>query len=135
MRQQILFLFALLFTTIIGFTQSNTALVGTWKLVSGKMTTNDSTMTYSPPSMQSMKIVTPISFSVISKDQDGNMTHASAGKVKMDDKNYTEILDYSSSKDMLNQSVNFTYTIEGNRWHVKGGTAQITFDEVWERVE
>ena len=126
-------LLLLLFSVVVSYAQNN-ALVGTWKLVSGKMTNADSTVTYGGTG-EAIKIITPTHFSVMSKDATGNTGHFAGGRVKMDASNYTEMLDYSSEKSMLNNNVVFTYKIEGNKCSVKGGTDAIKFDEVWEKIE
>ena len=123
----------LLVTAVISYGQKN-AMVGTWKLVSGILTYKDTASSYGDTG-ESMKIITPTHFAVMSKDADGTLGHVSGGRVKMDATHYTETLDYSSSKDMLNQSAAFTYTVEGDKCHIKGGTKDYTFDEVWQRVQ
>ena len=123
----------LLFSVVVSYAQNN-ALVGTWKLVSGKASNADSTVTYGATG-EAIKIITPTRFSVMSKDATGNTSHFAGGRVRMDGSNYTEILDYSSDKSMLNNNVVFTYKIEGNKCSVKGGTDAIKFDEVWEKIE
>jgi hypothetical protein len=111
-------------------------LVGTWKLISGKAVINDSAMTYGSPKDESMKIVTPTHFAVVSKNtSDGSMQHAVAGRIKMDDTHYIELLDFSSMKDWVSKTATFTYRVEGNKWYIKGGFDKVQIDEVWQRVE
>lgn len=66
---------------------------------------------------------------------EGTMQHAGAGTVKMDSKNYTEVINYGNEKSLLGKSAVFTYTLEGDKWHIKGGTAEMKFDEEWQRVK
>ena len=124
----------LLLSAGLSHAQQN-SIVGTWKLVSGKMTTGDSTVSYGTNTGESMKIITPTHFAVMSKSTDGTPGHFAGGRVKMDNTNYTETLEYSSVKDMLNNNVVFTYKVEGNRCHIVGGTNNYKFDEIWEKVQ
>ena len=135
MRLKLFFFILLVIGTTISYAQKS-SLIGTWKLISGKATINDSTVSYGSSNSDAMKIVTPTHFAVIAKNPaDGSMQHTTAGRVKMDNTHYTEYLDYASSKDMVSKTASFTYKVVGNKWYVKGGNDQMKFDEVWERVQ
>ena len=112
-------------------------LVGTWKLDSGKVKIGDSTYPYDNKTTDAIKIVTPTHFAVISKNvTNDSMQHAGAGTVKMDDKNYTEVIQYGSDPSMTGKIAKFTYHIEGDKWYIKGGIENMMmFEEVWERVK
>lgn len=80
----------------------------------------------------SIKIVAPTHFAVISENSaDTAFQYAGAGTVKMDSKNYTEVILYGNTKSMIGKSATFTYRIEGDKWYIKGGTDDMKFDEVW----
>jgi hypothetical protein len=132
MKKTNYFLFILLLGVISSYGQEK-ALEGTWKFISGTITSKDSTFPFG--ATEAMKIVTPTHFAVISKSADGNFQHAAAGRVKKDDKNYSEMLEYSSAKDLKTKSAVYTYTLEGNKWHIKGGFDDMKLDEIWERVQ
>src|SRR4051812_45316629 len=76
------------------------SLVGTWKLVSSKVTMNDSTAANENKG-ETMKIITPTHFALLSKDMDGTLQYAGGGRVAMDNANYTETVEYFSDKSML----------------------------------
>ena len=136
MRTKSFFTSVLLLCTFYCLAQNNLPVVGTWKLISGKAVIDDSTVTYGNSGNESMKIVTPTHFSVISKNtSDGTMQHAVAGRVKIDATNYTEFLDFASRRDMVSKTARFTYRVEGNKWYIKGGIDNMQFDEVWQKVE
>ena len=97
----------------------------------------DSTYPYDNKTSDAIKIVTPTHFAVFSKNvTNDSMQHAVAGTVKMDDKNYTEEIQYASGPTMIGKKAKFTYRIEGDKWYVKGGIENMMmFEEVWQRVK
>ncbi len=124
-----------LFFTALSFGQNKMQLVGTWKLVSGNVTVNDSITPYAKTD-DAIKIVTPTHFAVMSQSTtDSSFQHANAGTVKMDDKTYTEEIKYSSGKSLLGKTAKFTYKLEGDKWFTNGGTDNMKFEEVWQRVK
>jgi hypothetical protein len=137
MKSKLLFSMLLLFCAISGIAQNKMQLVGTWKLVSGKVTIGDSTYPYDSKTVDAIKIVTPTHFAVISKNvTNDSMQHAVAGTVKMDEKNYTEEIQYVSDPAMIGKKAKFTYRIEGDKWYAKGGIENMMmFDEVWQRLK
>jgi hypothetical protein len=137
MKLSVLLSISLLFCTAISFAQNKMQLVGTWKLVSGKVMMGDSTYPYDAKTTNAIKIVTPTHFAVISHNtSDDVFQHAAVGTIQMDSKNYTEHIMYGNSKDMLGKDAKFTYHIEGDKWYIKGGIENMMmFDEVWQRVK
>ena len=124
----------LLLTAASGFAQKN-SLVGTWKLVSSKITINDSTTTSDDTKGETMKIITPTHFALLSKGADSALQYAGGGRVTMDNRNYTETVSFFSDKSMLNKVAVFTYKIDGNRCHFEGRIDDFKLDEVWEKVQ
>src|SRR5450432_1864070 len=117
MKSRLLFIMFLLFCTISSIAQNKMQLVGTWKLISGKVTMRDSTYPYDNKTLDAIKIVTPTHFAVISKNvTNDSMQNAGAGTVKMDDRNYTEEIQYGSTPAMIGKKAKFTYRIEGDKW-------------------
>ena len=129
------FLLSVLLLAVASTYAQNKALVGTWKLVSSKITMNDTTSTSDGSNGETMKIITPTHFALLSKGADSSMIYAGAGRVTMDNGNYTETITYFSDKSMLNKKAMFTYHIEGNRCHFDGKLDNIKIDEVWEKVQ
>jgi hypothetical protein len=127
-------LFLLLLTAASAFAQKN-SLVGTWKMVSSKMTMNDSTTTSDDTKGETMKIITPTHFALLSKGADSALQYAGGGRVTMDNRNYTETIAFFSDKSMLNKVAVFIYKMDGNRCHFEGKIEDIKLDEVWERVQ
>jgi hypothetical protein len=126
----------LLFFVSLTFAQNKMSVVGTWKLISGKATQGDSTISYDDKTSDAIKIVTPTHFAVFSKNvSDDSLQNAGAGTVQMDDKNYIEEIKYATIKDVVGKTAKFTYRIEGDKWYIKGGIENmIMFEEVWQRL-
>jgi hypothetical protein len=137
MKTTVLLSILLLLCVGVSFAQNKMSIVGTWKLISGKITQGDSTSPYDNTTSDAIKIVTPTHFAVLSKNvSDDSLQHAGAGTVQMDDKNYTEEIKYSSFKDLVGKTAKFTYRIEGDKWYIKGGIENMmTFEEVWQRIK
>jgi hypothetical protein len=137
MKTSILLSVLLLFCTAASFAQNKMQLVGTWKLISGKVTIGDSTYPYDNKTSDAIKIVTPTHFAVLSQNiSDTAFQHAGAGTVEMDDKNYTEHLMYGNGKDMIGKTAKFTYRLEGDKWYIKGGIDNMMmFEEEWQRIK
>jgi hypothetical protein len=113
------------------------SLVGTWKMVSGTWKTGDSTRNNDMTQMESMKIVTPTHFAVFSKSTStGDLANAGAGTVKAEGNTYTETITYATGTGNTYPMIaKFTYELNGDKWHIKGGFNQYTFDEIWQRVK
>src|SRR5690242_5154209 len=91
-----LFLFAFLCISTLAFCQKSASLIGTWKLISGKMMRGDSTTTYGEANLNSIKIITPTHFAVLGQNPDGSFSHAGAGRVTITPTKYTESLTHGS---------------------------------------
>ena len=126
---------SLLVICSVAFSQQNTALIGTWKLVSGKATHNDSTSNYEAATVNAIKIVTPTHFAVFSQGTDNTFGNAVAGKVKVEGGKYIESIGYGNVPAVIGKDMIFTYELTGDKWHIKGGGNGYVFDENWERVK
>jgi hypothetical protein len=135
MKPLLTFTISLLLFCSVAYSQQQAALIGTWKLMSGKYTYNDSTVNYEQANLNSIKIITPTHFAVFSQGVNNTFEHAFAGKAKFDGKNYTESIQYGSSTSVLGTDMIFTYELNGDKWHIKGGGNGYIFDENWERVK
>src|SRR4051812_10941567 len=102
--------------------QKTSALIGTWKLVSGSFATGDSTFPDDMSKMESMKIVTPTHFAVFSKSTTtGDIGHAGAGTIKIDSDTYIETITYATGTGNKYPMVaKFKYELSGDQWHIKG---------------
>ena len=107
------FLLSLLMLTAASAFAQKKSLVGTWKMVSSKITVNDSTTTSDDTKGETMKIITPTHFALLSKSADSALQYAGGGPVTMDNRNYTETIAFFSDKSMRNKIEVFTYKIDG----------------------
>jgi len=128
-------LFAAVLLSAAAFAQTQSPLVGTWKLVSGQMTRNDSTQTYTAAELSSLKIISPTHFAVFGENSNGSFSHAFGGAVTITPGTYTESIDYASSPSMKGRKSMFKYEVKGDQLHLNGGMDGITFDETWTRVK
>lgn len=133
MKRKNFLLILSLITATFSYAQQN-SIVGTWKLVSSKMTTNDSTTVINNMG-ETMKIITPTHFALLSRAEDSTLQYAGGGRVSMNATNYTETIEYFSDKSMLNQKGTFTYKIEGDKCHFTGNVGAVKVDEVWQKVQ
>jgi hypothetical protein len=123
--------------SIICCAQNNIPMVGTWKMISGKMTNGDSTFSYDMNTTEAIKIVSPTHFAVFSKDKaTGVLEHAGAGTISVSGDQYTETITFATGEPSVQpQIAKFTSKLEGNKWYIVGGLPKFKFDEVWERVK
>jgi hypothetical protein len=103
----------------------NNKLVGSWKMVSGDLTT--------------IKHVTPTQFMWASYDKDGKVTRAAGGSYSLKGEVYEETPEYGIGEDfevIKGKPQAFKWKVEGNKWYHKGKLSTgFVIDEVWERVE
>jgi hypothetical protein len=128
-------LFAAVLLSAAVFAQTQSPMVGTWKLVSGQLTRNDSTQNYTAANLSSLKIISPTHFAVFGENSDGSFSHAFGGSVTITPDTYTESIDFGSSPDMKGRKAVFKYEVKGDQLHINGGMDGITFNEMWTRVK
>ncbi len=129
------FFLAAIFVCLSSFSQTGSPLVGTWKLVSTRVTRNDTTQTASAGQLNSIKIISPTHFAVFGQNSDGSFRHAIAGAATITSDTYTESIDYGSYPNMKGRKSVFKYEVKGNQLHIWGGMDDVKFDEVWTRVQ
>jgi hypothetical protein len=136
MRIKILSLICVLFYTAAALAQNNPMITGTWKMISGKSIRNDTTRDYNLTGAETIKIITPTHFAHFTKrSSDDSLINSHAGRVKIDSKNYTEMIDFAASKTLQSKTSTFTYTVDGDKLHIIGGITEMKFDEIWHRVK
>lgn len=112
------------------------ALIGTWKLVSGKYGDQEVTP---PPGIGMLKHVTPTQFMWLTHGEDGTISRAGGGPYTLKGDAYEELPEYGLGADfelLKGKPQTFTCKIEGNRWHHTGKLSNgLAVEEVWERVE
>ena len=109
-------------------------LVGTWELVSSRITRGDSILLdASAPSLRAFKILNSSHYSVLTV-RDGQFMRASVGRYTLNGDAYTEIVDLASGSFTPGRAYNFRFRVDGDQWTIDGGTGAERFVEVWRRV-
>ncbi len=136
MKKFILFTFFLLIFLTAFSQPKKSKLYGTWILESSVFTTEDSVYKEDGSFKREMKIVSPGHFIfIINKTSDNSFIMASGGRAIIDGNSYTEIIDYSSRPEALNQTYRFTSKIENGKWYHTGYIGNWKLEEVWKRAE
>ncbi len=113
----------------------STRLIGTWELVSTRITRGDSTlMTGTAPEFRALKILNGTHFSVLTRRGD-QFLRAAAGRYTLVGDTYTELVDLTSAPQFT-PGVAYTYqvTLDGDTWTIDGGSGATRLLEVWRRV-
>jgi hypothetical protein len=110
-------------------------LVGTWELVSTRMTRGDSVVLDAvAPAIRAVKILNATHFSVITVRGENQFLRAAAGRYALDGDRYTESIEISSGRFTPSQTYAFRSRVAGDTWSIDGGTGSDRFQEVWRRV-
>ena len=110
-------------------------LIGTWELVSTRVTRGDSmVLSGTAPEFRALKILNGTHFSVVTRRGDQFM-RAAAGRYTLTGDTYTEFVDIVSTPQFT-PGVAYTYrsSLDGDSWTIDGGVATTRLQEVWRRV-
>lgn len=109
-------------------------LVGTWALVSTRITRGDSVLLdAASPAIRAMKLLNATDFSVIALRGDQFM-RAGAGRYTLAGDQYVETVDLASGRYTPGREYRFRITLSGDTWTTDGGEGTERFQEVWRRV-
>ncbi|HEX6559215.1 MAG TPA: hypothetical protein VF021_07115, partial [Longimicrobiales bacterium] len=110
-------------------------LVGTWVLVSTKITNAQTTLLEgSAPELQALKILNSTDYSVITRRGD-QFVRAGTGRYTLSGDTYTESVDLASNAGFTPGRVySFTIRLDGDTWTLEGGSESQRLHEVWRRV-
>jgi hypothetical protein len=123
-----------LIAAAFGQSKKNSPLYGTWILESAVFTTEDSVFKEDNKTKKQMKIITPDHFMfIISNAADNKFVMASGGRAIITDDTYTEIIDYSSEPDAVNQTYKFTVKVVGDKYYQSGTVGNWKLEEVWKK--
>ena len=137
MKIRLFLVITFLIAAFAGISQQTAALVGTWKQLSGTVTYEGKTTTDDMTKNEAMKIVTPTHFAVFSKDiTTGDVEHALAGTIKVEGNTYSEIIMYATGTgNKYPMIAKYTYELNGDKWHIKGGFDKYVIDEIWQKIK
>ncbi|MGV8880330.1 MAG: hypothetical protein ACOH2A_15020 [Sphingobacteriaceae bacterium] len=114
--------------------------IGTWKLLSQKVTYNSGAMFMGDSTMVfQRKILTPTSFVVIIEKRIPNYdnkklaTFVAGGHYTLVDGNYEEFTEYAAFEGFETMKVNYKLTVEDGKLHTVGTEGGTIYEEVYVR--
>jgi type 1 fimbria pilin len=122
---------------------ANTAHIGTWRLISQKITFEDGRVTTGDSSnVFTRKILTPTTFVVIieqkipSKGNKKMATSVAGGHYTLVDGKYEELTEYAAFDGFETMKVNYILTVDGDKLHTVGTVGGPTiYDETYIRED
>jgi hypothetical protein len=109
-------------------------LVGTWKVVKATFNDQDNIT----PSVQQVKLITPSHFTWVHYDRtSGKADAAAGGTYTVSGPSYVETIEFAFGPDagvLLKRQFNFSCSMDGNTWTIKGQVLLTRIEETWERV-
>ena len=110
------------------------ALVGTWELVSTRVTRGDRTvLDERPPTVRALKILNGTHYSLVTLRNDA-FARAAAGRYRVVGDSYSETIELASGSFTAGRTYNFRIRVEGDTWTTDGGSGTDQFHEVWRRM-
>ena len=111
------------------------ALVGTWELVSTRMTRGDSTLLDDrPPTVRALKVLNGTHYSLVTLRGD-SFSRAATGRYRVVGDSYAETVEMASGRFTAGRTYNFRIRVDGDTWTTEGGGAGTErYHEVWRRV-
>ena len=111
-----------------------TRLVGTWELVSTRVTRGDSLLLQaSAPDIRALKILNNTDYSVVTR-RGTQFLRAGAGRYTLSGDTYTETVDLASGQFTPGRTYTYRSRLDGDTWTIDGGPGAEQFHEVWRRV-
>lgn len=110
------------------------ALVGTWELVSTRVTRGENTLLdEGPPTVRALKILNGTHYSLVAV-RNGDFARAATGRYRVVGDSYSETIELASGRGAEGRTYTFRIRLDGDRWTTDGGTGADRFHEVWRRV-
>jgi hypothetical protein len=110
------------------------ALVGTWELVSTRVTRGERTiLDERAPTVRALKILNGTHYSLVTL-RNGAFTRAAAGRYRVVGDSYAETIELASGQFTEGRTYTFKIRVDGDSWTTDGGTGEDRFHEVWRRV-
>lgn len=110
------------------------ALVGTWELVSTRVTRGDRTLLDErPPTVRALKILNGTHYSLVTMRND-TFARAASGRYRVVGDSYAETIELASGGVPSGRTYSFRIRVDGDTWTTDGGTDTDRIHEVWRRV-
>lgn len=124
---------------------------GVWMFVSSKYTTPDTTIVHTEADWTAIKVITDSYFATVGQHTERppfgeevadsdivaayNSFSANGGKYALDSDTYTEYLSYFTNPNRVNTSAELRYEIRDNELVLFAVVENVTWEEVWHRLE
>jgi hypothetical protein len=110
------------------------ALVGTWELVSTRVTRGDRTvLDERPPAVRALKILNGTHYSLVALRNE-TFARAATGRYRVVGDSYSETIDLASGGVVAGRTYTFRIRVDGDTWTTDGGSGDDRFHEVWRRL-
>ena len=110
------------------------ALVGTWELVSTRVTRGDRTvLDERPPTVRAIKILNGTHYSLVALRHE-SFARAATGRYRVVGDSYSETIDLASGGVPAGRTYTFRIRVDGETWTTHGGSGTDRFHEVWRRL-
>ena len=110
------------------------ALVGTWELVSTRVTRGDRTVLDDrPPTVRARKILNGTHYSLLTLRNDV-FARAATGRYRVVGDSYSETIELASGNFTPGRTYTFRIRVEGDTWTTDGDTGGDQLHEVWRRL-
>jgi hypothetical protein len=111
-----------------------TRLVGTWELVSTRVTRGDSVLLQaSAPEIRAVTILNHTDYSVVTR-RGTQFLRAGAGHYTLNGDTYTETVDLASGQFTSGRTYTYRVHLDGDTWTIDGGPGAEQFHEVRRRI-
>lgn len=110
------------------------SLVGTWELVSTRVTRGDRTvLDDGPPTVRARKVLNGTHYSLVTLRNDA-FARAATGRYRVVGESYSETIELASGNFTPGRTYTFRIRVDGDTWTTDGGTGTDQLHEVWRRV-
>ena len=110
------------------------ALVGTWELVSTRVTRGDRTLLdEGPPTVRALKVLNGTHYSLVTQ-RNGAFARAASGRYRVVGDSYSETIELASGSAGAGRTYTFRIRVDGDSWTTDGATGGDQLHEVWRRV-
>lgn len=109
-------------------------LVGTWELVSTRVTRDDRTvLDERPPTVRALKILNGTHYSLLAQ-RNNVFARAASGRYRVVGDSYSETIELASGSLTTGRTYTFRIRVDGDTWTTDGGSPTEQYHEVWRRV-
>ena len=109
-------------------------LVGTWELVSTRVTRGESTvLDERPPTVRALKVLNGTHYSLVTLRGD-SFARAATGRYRVVGDSYSETIELASGRFTPGRTYTFRISVDGDSWTTDGGSDTDRYHEVWRRL-